>query len=72
MHGNGWVWPMGAMMIGWLLLVLLVIAAIWIAASYNRRPAPQGQDSARRILAERYARGELDAEEYHRRLDTLR
>ncbi|MBQ0895199.1 SHOCT domain-containing protein [Micromonospora sp. U56] len=63
---------MGAMMIGWLLLVLLVIAAIWIAASYNRRPAPPGQDSARRILAERYARGELDAEEYHRRLDTLR
>lgn len=72
MHGNGWVWPMAVMMIGWLLLILLVIAAVWIAAGYHRRPAPQGQDSARRILAERYARGELDAEEYHRRLDTLR
>lgn len=72
MHGNGWVWPMGAMMIGWLLLVLLVITAGWAAISYNRRPAPQGQDSARQILAERYARGEIDTEEYHRRLDALR
>lgn len=72
MHGTGWVWPMGVMMIGWLLLVLLVIAAVWVATGYHRRLAPQGQDSARRILAERYARGELDAEEYHRRLDTLR
>ncbi|WP_369221211.1 SHOCT domain-containing protein [Streptomyces sp. R39] len=26
----------------------------------------------RRILAERYARGEIDEEEYRRRLDTLR
>ena len=72
MHDNGWVWPMGAMMIGWLLLVLLVIAAVWAAISYNRRPAPQGHGSARQILAERYARGEMDTEEYHRRLDALR
>ncbi|MGC4885647.1 SHOCT domain-containing protein [Micromonospora sp. DT227] len=30
------------------------------------------QGSRRSILAERYARGELDAEEYQRRLDGLR
>ncbi|MFI7523768.1 SHOCT domain-containing protein [Micromonospora globbae] len=60
------------MMIGWLVLVLLVIGAVWLAVGYSRRPTPDGQASARRILGERYARGELDTEEYHRRLDALR
>jgi putative membrane protein len=32
----------------------------------------QGGSEAERILAERYARGELDEEEYQRRLRTLR
>jgi putative membrane protein len=27
---------------------------------------------AEQVLAERFARGEIDAEEYHQRLDTLR
>ncbi|MER6592637.1 hypothetical protein ABT214_12440 [Micromonospora purpureochromogenes] len=43
-----------------------------LATSYGRRPAPDVQNSARRILAERYARRELNTEEYHRLLDTLR
>lgn len=72
MHGNGWVWPMGGMMIAWLLLILLVIGAVLIATRYNRRPTSEGQESTRRILAEQYARGELDTDEYHRRLDALR
>lgn len=73
MHGNGWVWPMGVMMIGWVILALAVVAgAVGLATSYGRRPAPEGHDHARRILGERYARGELDTEEYHRRLEALR
>lgn len=71
MHGNGWIWPMGFMMFGWLVLVLIVVAAVWLAIGYSRRPTG-GHESARRILAERYARGELDVEEYHRQLDGLR
>lgn len=43
MHGNGWAWPMAGMMIGWLILVLIVTGAVWIATSYNRRPAPEGR-----------------------------
>lgn len=70
MHGNGWIWPMGFMMIGWLILAVVIVAAVWLAVSNSRRPADRN-DSARRVLAERYARGELDAEEYHRRLDGL-
>ncbi|GGR98917.1 hypothetical protein GCM10010169_49400 [Micromonospora fulviviridis] len=71
MHDNGWIWPMGAMMIGWLILAVIIVAAVWLAVGNGRRPADRN-DSARRILAERYARGELDVEEYHRRLDALR
>lgn len=72
MHGYGWGWPMGVMILGWLVLVLLVVWAVWYATGAGRRPTPDGQESARRILGERYARGELDTEEYHRRLDALR
>lgn len=71
MHGNGWIWPMGAMMIGWLILAVIIVAAVWLAVGNSRRPADHN-DSARRVLAERYARGELDVDEYHRRLDGLR
>ncbi|MGC1214809.1 MAG: SHOCT domain-containing protein [Micromonospora sp.] len=72
MHYNGWYWPMAAMMFGWLILILVVIAAVWLAANRGRRQSPDRHEHARRILGERYARGEMDTEEYHRRLDTLR
>ncbi|HEY0697274.1 MAG TPA: SHOCT domain-containing protein [Micromonospora sp.] len=72
MHGNGWVWPMGGMMIGLLVLALVVIGLVWLIAGYGRRRVPDGRDTARDTLAERYARGELDTEEYRRRLDELR
>ncbi|ABD11595.1 putative membrane protein [Frankia casuarinae] len=40
----------------------------------TERPGTErpGERSAERILAERYARGEIDEAEYHRRLDVLR
>ncbi|ADU09733.1 SHOCT domain-containing protein [Micromonospora aurantiaca] len=72
MHdGNGWFWPMGLMMVGWLVLAVIIVAAVWLTVGTGRRATDHG-DSARRILAERYARGELDDEEYRRRLDGLR
>jgi putative membrane protein len=66
---------MGGMMVGWLLLTVLTVGvAVWLVASYAR-PRSSVEDNtgvARRILAERYARGEVDAEEYNQRLATLR
>jgi putative membrane protein len=47
---------------------------IWGIVALLRRPGdsrPERPDPER-ILAERYARGEIDEEEYHRRLQTLR
>ncbi|HET8661692.1 MAG TPA: SHOCT domain-containing protein [Micromonosporaceae bacterium] len=73
MHGYGWMWPMGGMMVGWLLLtILLVVVVCVVVASAGSRSTPDETGSARRVLAERYARGEMDTEEYHRRVAALR
>jgi putative membrane protein len=62
--GHAWwpIWP--------LLWVALIGAAVWfIVRRRDRRHDPL--DSARQVLAERYARGELTGEEYRSRLDDL-
>jgi putative membrane protein len=68
-------WPMGGMMLGGFLLTVLIVGlVVWlVVGSVPGRGA--GRDDlggARRILAERFARGDLDAEEYARLRDTLR
>jgi putative membrane protein len=61
-HGHWWiVFP-----ILWLLLIALAIALFW------RRGRPHdGGDSPRRILGERFARGEISVDEYRERLAEL-
>ena len=65
-----WWWfvvmPLG--MLGFWALVAWVIVTV---VRGNRRDAGAG-GLAESILADRFARGEIDAEEYHRRLDDLR
>lgn len=73
MHGyDGWLWPMwGLMMLFWLGLAVLVV---WLVVRFAR-PRSTGEDAngaARRILAERYARGEMGTDEYTHRLENLR
>jgi putative membrane protein len=69
---NGWSWW------GWALMSFSMVAfwglVIWGIVALFRRPGdgrPERPDPER-ILAERFARGEIDEEEYHRRLQTLR
>jgi putative membrane protein len=55
----------------------VVIGGIIALVRYLGRPAEQPQShpvqpAPEQILAERFARGELDEEEYRRRLDALR
>jgi putative membrane protein len=73
MHGYGWMWPMGGMMFGWLLVTVLTVGlVVWLVVGYARpRNGADDTGTARRILAERYARGELDTEEYTQRLAAL-
>lgn len=67
----------GGMMMGWMLiwplLVLVGLALLGYVAFRLARGGTAGRSSpARRILDERYARGEIDEDEYQRRRDGLR
>jgi putative membrane protein len=77
---NGWGWgawlAMGFMMVVfWGLIVALVIFALR-STSHRHESAPprdaRSQDDALRVLDTRFARGEIDAEEYTSRRDLLR
>ena len=84
--GNqAWGW-MGSMMGVWgfmgigmiLFFVLLVLAIVWMVTALTRssrgyadHPPPR-EDAGLRILRERYARGEIDHEEYERMRDHLK
>jgi putative membrane protein len=72
-HMNGWGWTL--MSLGW--PALLVLVALAVATLLRRAPGrtrdrdPGPAPSPRELLAERYARGEIDDEEYRRRLEVL-
>ena len=78
MHGYGWMsdWGSGMwfgpiFMIG--IPVLVIVLIVWLVQSATRSStrADRGGSDARRILDERYARGEIDDEEYKRRRATI-
>jgi len=57
-----------------LLWIVLIGTVIWLVArDRHRRPdSASPSQRATEILATRFARGEIDSEEYHRRLDEIR
>lgn len=66
---------------GWALMVLVVVVVavaliMGVLALLGRRDAPPGAPAAgstpERVLAERFARGEIEEAEYAGRLSTLR
>ena len=65
---------------GWWLFMPLFMVAFWAAVIWvvvtavRGRPAPgvHASRDAEQILTERYARGDIDDDEYHRRLNTIR
>jgi putative membrane protein len=62
---HGW-WPL------WPLLWLAVLATIlWLFVRRSKRTDRDPFDQAKGILAERFARGELSADEYRERLAQL-
>lgn len=65
-----WMWLLaGLMMFGWLLVIL---AVAWLVTTRPEQHPSVPTDRAREILADRYAQGEIDLEEYRERLGTPR
>ncbi len=66
--GRGWWWVMG---VGWLIFLALVVVLGVLLVRYLTSGAGRGS-SAEDVLAERFARGEIDEDEYRRRRAALR
>ena len=74
---DGWGWgawlAMVLVMLGVLAAVVWILFLVWRNASGGPSEAPpSARDTPEGILAERLARGEIDAEEYRQRLKALR
>jgi putative membrane protein len=73
-HMSGWGYALGiiGMVLFWTVLVLAIAAAVRYLDRKRRESFPPLPPTAEQVLAERFARGEIDADEYRQRLDTLR
>lgn len=69
--GMGWGWFGPIMMILFWVLVILGIIYLVKALAVGRGGAPPREETAIDILKKRYARGEIDAEEFARRRKDL-
>jgi len=67
---NGWAWVV--MVISMLAFWALVALGVWLAVRSSLRSPAEGSRSAEETLRQRYAAGELDDEEFARRLNVLR
>ncbi len=75
-HMSGWGYALGiiGMVLFWTVLVLAIAAAVRHLDRKRREsfPPPPPPPTAEQVLAERFVRGEIDADEYRQRLDPLR
>lgn len=70
-HMGGWGWGMA--LFGWVFMVLVVALVVWaIWSSPGRSETPgRRRRGALDVLDERYARGEIERDEYLQRRDDL-
>jgi putative membrane protein len=60
---------------GWLVMLVLIVLVVAVTVLLVRHFSTGGRSSnvgAEQVLAERFARGEIDEEEFRKRRDTLR
>ncbi|HXV93823.1 MAG TPA: SHOCT domain-containing protein [Pseudonocardia sp.] len=69
----GWALMSISMVAFWALVIAGIVALVRYARTSggDRRSEQLSRPAPEQVLAERYARGEIDEDEYRRRLDTL-
>ena len=79
MYGDGWGWGWGGwllmtvvMVLFWAVVITAVVVGIRYLTGVPHHRAPTAPPRAEDLLAERYARGEIDDDEYRKRLTLLR
>ncbi len=68
---GGWI-VMTVMMLGFWALLVFGGLAIWKSARREDNRSPDARADAERLLDERFARGEIEAEDYKARRELLR
>lgn len=74
-YGMGWGWGWFGMILFWLVPILLVAVGLKYFFGGGSRPNPGARDErqgALELLEERYARGEIDREEFLKKRDDLK
>lgn len=72
MHDGGWLAMGGGMVLFWLALAAVLALVLVAAVRAGRGPTERREESPEEILKRRYARGEIDREEFQHRLEDLR
>jgi putative membrane protein len=68
--GTAWMWMLPMM----ILMVVVVGVIVWAVLNTSRgsdSPGPRPKPTPEDVLADRFAHGEIDADEYRERVDTL-
>jgi len=68
-HGGGHIF---GMWFWWVLAIGLIAVVAWTVVRGVSRPGSGATESPEDLLKRRYARGEIDEEEYEKRLQNLR
>ena len=73
MSGWGYALMTVSMVVFWALVIAVVVALIrYLGGRQPGGSRPVERPTPEQVLAERFARGEIDQDEYHQRLETLR
>jgi putative membrane protein len=56
----------------WIFWILLIVLAIWAVGAFRGGERRESGPTPLQILEQRYARGEIDKEEFERKRDDLR